>query len=297
MIQYKLARRAALLVASLILAGSVSAQQSAPKAAKPAKVSSKAATAPFKPVLEAKAIDLLKAMSERLAAARAMAFTAVVTYEAPSRLGPALAYSTHSEVLMQRPDKLRVITLGDGPASEFYYDGKTMTAYAPAENLIAVAPAPATIDATLKAAFESAAIYFPFADAVLADPYKNIAEGLTHAFYIGQSKVIGGTVTDMVAYVNDYVFVQIWIGADDKLPRMARAVFRDDRLRLRHQFELSNWKIDPVIAADAFATAKAATAAPIAFAHPGKPAAGFEPPPRGKPAKAPSSKVSPTNSQ
>jgi hypothetical protein len=252
MIQYKLARRAALLVAALVLAGSVGAQQSAPKAAKP------------------------KAASK-----------AVVT---PSRLGPALAYTTTSEVLMQRPDKLRVLTLGDGPASEFYYDGKTMTAYAPVENLVAVAAAPASIDATLKAAFDSAAIYFPFADVVLADPYKNIAEGLTHAFYIGQSKVIGGTVTDMVAYVNDYVFVQIWIGAEDKLPRMLRAVFRDDRLRLRHQLELTNWKIDPVIAPDAFATAKAATAAPIAFAHPGKPAAGFEPPPRGKPAKAPSTK-------
>ena len=31
----------------------------------------------------------------------------------------------------------------DGPASEFYYDGKKMMAYAPAENLVAIADAPA----------------------------------------------------------------------------------------------------------------------------------------------------------
>jgi hypothetical protein len=41
-----------------------------------------------------------------------------------------LAYTTKSEVVMQRPDKLRVITLGDGRVSEFYYDGKMMMAYA-----------------------------------------------------------------------------------------------------------------------------------------------------------------------
>ncbi len=148
-------------------------------------------------------------MGERLAAASLMAFTAVVTYEAPSRPGPALAYPSISEVLMQRLDKLRVITLCHGTASEFYYDGKTMTDYSPAENLIAVAAAPPTLDAALKAAFESAAIYFPFADAVLADTYRNIAEGQTNAFYIGLSKVVVGTVTDMLVYVNDAVFVQI----------------------------------------------------------------------------------------
>jgi len=43
---------------------------------------------------------------------------------------------------MVRPNKLRVITLGDGPRSEFYYDGKTVMAYAPAENLVAIAEAP-----------------------------------------------------------------------------------------------------------------------------------------------------------
>ena len=105
------------------------------------------------------------------------------TYEHPSRIGPALAYTTLSEVLMERPNKLRVLTAGDGPASEFYYDDKTVMAYAPAENMVAVAEAPPTIDAMLKAAFDNAAIYFPFTDLIVADPYKDIAEGLVHAFY------------------------------------------------------------------------------------------------------------------
>ena len=116
---------------------------------------------------------------------------------------------------------------GDGPASEFYYDGKTMMAYAPAENLVAVADAPPTIDAALKAAFDMAAIYFPFTDLLVADPYAALTDGAILAFYIGPSAVVGGTKTDMVAWANNDVFLQIWIGADDKLPRRIRAMYRD----------------------------------------------------------------------
>ena len=115
--------------------------------------------------------------------------------------------------------------MGDGPASEFYLDGKSMMAFAPAENLAAVAEAPPTIDAALKKAYETAAIYFPFTDLLLADPYAALAEGTKLAFYIGPSGIVGGVKTDMVAWANDDVFMQMWVGVDDKLPRRIRAVF------------------------------------------------------------------------
>jgi len=240
--------------------------------------------------LEPKAIELLKATSARLAAARTMTFTAMVSYESPSVFGPALVYTTRSDVTLQRPDKLRVITPGDGPATEFYYDGTTMTAFAPAENLVASAPAPATIDATLAAAFNAAAIYFPFTDLVVADPYRDLAEGLKVAFYIGQSNVVGGTTTDMVAFANDNVFAQIWIGAEDKLPRKLRAVYLNDPLMLRHDLNLSNWKIDPTVSADAFKATKAAAAMHIAFAPPdAAPANPDSPPPLTPPSGNPDS--------
>jgi hypothetical protein len=231
--------------------------------------------------IEPRAINILKAMSARLAAAKAMTFTAVISYESPTRLGPPLIYATKSEVTLQRPDKLKVITLGDGPASEFYYDGKTMMALAPAENLVAVADAPPSVDATLAAAYDSAAIYFPFEDVIVTDPYKDLAPGLKVAFYIGQSVVVGGTTTDMIAFVTGDVFVQLWVGAEDKLPRRVYAIYLTDRARLRHVLELSNWKLDPVIAAGAFTSAKAAEAVHIAFARPdATDAPGMKPPPK-----------------
>ena len=73
------------LAMALGLASSAGAEQ-------PTAAPSAAAALPLEP----KAIEILQASSRRLAAARTMSFTAVVSYESPSRLGPALVYSTHA---------------------------------------------------------------------------------------------------------------------------------------------------------------------------------------------------------
>jgi len=275
---------------ALFLATGAAAQSPSqrPTQAKPPAKSQPAA--PAKMVLEPRAMDLLKAVSAKLAAAKSMSFTSVVSYEYPSELGPPILYTVRYDVTMQRPDKLRVITPGDGPASEFYYDGKSMMAYAPAENLVAVAAAPPTIDGALKAAFDSADIYYPFTDLIVADPYTALTDGAILAFYIGPSQMIGGVKTEMVAWANSDVFLQIWIGADDKLPRRIRAVYSADPMQLRHEMDLSNWQFDADVPADAFASEKAKSAPHIAFDRPVStrpPPPALKPLGNAKPAKSP----------
>jgi hypothetical protein len=265
----------------LTLAVSAGAQTAAPAKSPPAKTAKaatkKSAAAEYKLELEPRAMDLLKVMSAKLAAAKSMSFTATVGYEYPSKLGPPIVYTMRYDVTMQRPDKLKILMPGDGPASEFYYDGKAMIAYAPAENLAAVADAPPTIDAALDVAFKNAAIFFPFEDLLVADPYAAMTNGAILAFYIGPSAVIGGTKTDMVAWANNDVFLQIWIGADDKLPRRVRAMYRADPMALRHQVDFSNWQLDPAVTPDTFASAKAQAAGRMAFASPTPPPKGVKP--------------------
>jgi hypothetical protein len=271
-----------------VLAAGVVAQQAPHRSLAAQSTKQEGATgAPFQAGLEPRAIEILKTASARLAAAKSMAFTAVVSYEGPSLLGPPLIYSTKSLVTLLRPNKLKVITLGDGPQSEFYYDGKVMMAFAPTENLVAVTDAPPTIDAALVAAYNEASIYFPFMDLIVSDPYKDFSDGLTTAFYIGQSMVVEGTTTDMVAFVTHDVFAQIWVGAEDKLPRRLYAVYLNDPARLRHVLELSNWQLDAATTADDFGSAKAAGATRIAFKRPDAQAPGTIASPKAKPAANP----------
>jgi len=272
---------------TLVAAGGMQTQSSQATKKKAGR-SNKPVATESRPALEPKAIEILKAASDRLAAAHTVTFVAVESYETPSRQGHPLVLVNKSEVTLQRPNKLRVITPGDGPASEFYYDGKKMMAFAPAENLLAIADAPPTIDAALEAAYHSSGTYFPFTDLIVADPYKDWAPGVKLAYYVGQSRIVGETTTDIVAYVGDGVFEEIWIGVEDKLPRLVHAIYLNDPDQIRHNLLLSNWQLDLDVPADTFVPSGAANAKRIQFAHPNS-----QPPPGAKT----SAKVKPAKTQ
>jgi hypothetical protein len=223
---------------------------------------------PEKPEIEPKAMAILKGASDRLAAASAMSFTAVATYESPARTMQPLAYMVRLRVTMQRPDKLRVISDADGPLTEFYYDGRQMIGYEPASDLAAVADAPATIDEMLKVAYEKAAISFPFDDVISSNPGSGLGPDLKLAFYIGQSRIVGDTVTDIVCIANGQAQAQIWIGAEDRLPRMIRVVYFNEPGHYRHTVAFHDWKLDPAIPAGTFVSERALKARRIRFAAP-----------------------------
>src|SRR5208283_2736313 len=229
-----------------------------------------AAAAPAQPPIEQKAVDILKAACSTLETAKAMSFTAVSTYEKAARNGQPLFYATLNQVTMQRPDKLRVITTGDGVPDEFYYNGKILMAYVPSEDLVAIADAPPTIDQMVDAAWDKAAIYFPFADLLMSKPCAVFEqEGLNSAFYVGQSKIIGGTTTDMVAVAADNVQGELWIGATDHLPRLIRVVYPHEPAHALYQTEYSDWHLVDSVDPATFASERAAKGKPMNFAPPG----------------------------
>jgi hypothetical protein len=91
---------------------------------------------------------------------------------------------------------------------------------------------------------------------------------------------VGGVDTDMVAYATDEVFIQAWIGVEDRLPRRFRAIYLMDGGNLRHEMELSGWKVDPKLSASTFTLpASARKAKPIPFERPAAPPAPLEPAP------------------
>ena len=82
------------------------------------------------------------------------------------------------------------------------------------------------------------------------------------------SGAVGGVPTEAVAWATNDVFIQMWVGTEDKLPRRIRAMFANDPLKLRHDMLLSNWQIDPTHAADTFGSQKAQSAPRIPLAKP-----------------------------
>jgi hypothetical protein len=255
--------------------------QGTPPPKKPAAAKKPAAVAP--PLqLDPKALAVLKAASDKLSNAKTLSFTAVELFEQLSRQGAPLAYTNKYEVTMQRPDKLRVIRPADAQAGDFYIDGTSMMAYVPGQNLLAKTDAPPNIEGALEKAYKTADLYLPFTDFIVPNPYGDMEKGLKHAYYIGQSNVVGGVTTDQVAFAGNGIFAQVWVGADDKLVRMVRAIYLDDPNHLRHELVFSNWQLDQSVSADTFVLANASDAKLIPFARPKQ----MPPPPNRPPAKS-----------
>jgi hypothetical protein len=220
------------------------------------------------PTIEQKVVAILRAACETLSSAKTMSFTAVDTYERAARNGQPLYYTVMDKVILQRPDKLRVTKIGDGVPDEFYYDGKTVMAYVPSADLVAIADAPPDIDQMLDAAWDLGSIYFPFSDVILSKPCAVFDQKMKSAFYVGQSVVVGGTTTDMVAVAGDDVQAELWIGAADHLPRMIRVVYPDEPAHAHYQTEYSDWKLGGEVGPEVFTSAKAVAARRIPFQPP-----------------------------
>lgn len=196
------------------------------------------------PAIEPAALEILKAASQKLAQAKRISFAARSAFDLPARDGNPLFYFTKAEVLLERPDKLRVIVPGDGPPSEFYFDGTNVAVLTPKADLIAMTEAPGSLESMLDSIYKKAGIYFPFVDFIVADPYKALTDGLTRAFVIGKSEVVGNTETDVIAISDKQAHLQIWIGSKDKLPRLIWATSPGAPEKPRHMVEFLDWKLD-----------------------------------------------------
>lgn len=260
--------RLALSRRALLVGVGLGACAAVAQAAQPSRTAAAKKAAPA-PILEQRALDLLKAASDRLGAAQTMRFTALASYEYPSRLGPPILYTMRYDVVLQRPDGLKVVIPGDGAGSEFTFDGKDIVAFVPDQNLVAITPAPPTLEGALRLAYQAADVYFPFTDVLLPDAYTTLTEGARLVYLVGPSNLVGDTLTDSVVVAADDIFMQVWIGREDKLPRRIRALYPGDRRGLRHELELSNWQIDAPVDAQTFATDRARAGQPMAFAVPG----------------------------
>jgi hypothetical protein len=242
----------ALGVLALAIAGTVPVDSAAAADATPTAV-------------EPQALQILEAASSKLAGARTMSFTARNMYEVPGPTAAPVYLITESKVTLQRPDGLRILTQGDGTELEFYYDGKSMTAIDPGLGVAATSDAPPTIDAMLKAANDKAGIYFPFDDVIVSDPGKVFREGLASALYIGQSKLVGGVVTDIVVVSLPEIHGQLWIGAEDKLPRMVEVTYPMLPGSPNYMTVYSDWQIDPKVDASSFVPENADKLSKIEF--------------------------------
>lgn len=258
------------LSAALILALSLGACAHKEKSAPPAVPAPEApAAAPENvphPIMDQRALDLLKRMSDTLAAARSFSYRSRSSVEMPAATGQFLTFFGHTELALERPNKLRAKAGGDIPVFTVIADGAQVWAYDPGKNLYAAAEARGTLDDTLKFLMDQAGIHFPASDLLFSDPYAVLTQDLNSAFVAGSSEVDGHS-TEHLAFMGPGVNWEIWIDSGkEALPRRFAVTYKEAVNFPRFQVEFFDWKLNPRLPAATFAFQAPKGAKQIEFA-------------------------------
>ena len=221
--------------------------------------------------MDERALAALKDMSDTLAKANSMSFRADSAVAIASPTGQWVHIFGTSLVTMQRPDKLNVETGGDVFTQVFYYDGKTITMYAPNEKFYATEQLSGHLDEALPQIFQKHGTYFSFADVVLSIPNAAMTKDLSSAQYVGQSAV-GGVTTKHLAFAGNGLEWEIWIGDADQLPRLLNVTYTAEHGRPTCSVSFADWKLNPTTSPDKFIFSPPAGATRIEFRKLGSPA-------------------------
>jgi hypothetical protein len=214
--------------------------------------------------LDPRALELLKSMSTRLAAAQSLSFRTRSSGDQAGVTGQFLAVFADAEVAAMRPDKVKARAKGASPPFDFFFDGKTLTLYQPTLNVYAREEASKTLDTLLPYALEHAGILLPFADLLYSDPYAAMTKGITRARYGGVA-TIAGQRCDHASFAGPGAEWGIWIDARTALPCRLTGTLLDLQGSPRFAVDFSEWKLNPPLSAASFTFVKPAGAAELDF--------------------------------
>jgi len=188
---------------------------------------------------------------DQLESAPGFSLRADINYDDVLKSGLKVQYHRSSEVLLDRPNHLRINNASDKGLRTILYDGKTITVFNPDKNMYVQLPAPDTIDATLDKVVDFG-VSVPLEDLMSSEPCTWLYEEVTEGFYGGRHYLDGDYVHHLLFRVVAADF-QFWItGGDVPVLRKVTIEYREREGSPRYEALLSDWNFRPSIDAGEF---------------------------------------------
>ena len=207
--------------------------------------------------LEARADDsapkaMVKAMSDYMAAQKAISFSFDTDLEIVTKDKQKLALASSGTVTLNRPDKLHVTRHGGFADIEAIFDGKTLSLIGRNANVYGQVDVPGSIDHLIDDLRDKYHRPVPGADLLESNVYDALMPQVTDAKDLG-SGVIGGVECDHLAFRTDEVDWQIWI-AQGAHPYPCRYVITSKLVDDGPQYSVTirDWKTGNEVASDDF---------------------------------------------
>jgi hypothetical protein len=212
---------------------------------------------------DADAKNLLKGMSDYLAAQSAVSFGYDTNLEVVTKDQQKLLLASSGTINLVRPDKLRATRSGGFANVELIFDGKTLTLVSKDANRYSQVEAPGSLDHLVDELRDKLHKPLPGADLLLSNVYDVLMDDVTDVKDLG-SGVIDGAECNHLAFRKDDVDWQIWI-AQGANPYPCRYVITSKGVDQAPQYsvQVRDWKAGSDVAADDFGFMNGANAAKV----------------------------------
>ncbi len=203
------------------------------------------------PVIDPDAMAALNKMGTYLRSLKAFQIQAAITTENVLNDGQKVESDSTADLLVDKPDKLRLEKKGDEQHRLFFYDGKTFTLLAQRLNFYASTAAPPTILELVDRLQEKFDIELPLVDLFYWGTPRAAVDEIKSATDLGPSSV-GGVSCEQFAFRQEGIDWQIWIQSGDfPLPRKLVITTLTDESRPQHSSVLT-WNLAPSFDDSAF---------------------------------------------
>ncbi|VVE38552.1 hypothetical protein PIN31115_04013 [Pandoraea iniqua] len=221
------------------------------------------------------AVDALTKMSRYLRTLQRFHVAADSVTDAVLSTGQNVGFLHHTDMSVQRPDKVRAVVTGQARNRGFVYNGKTFTLYdeSQGKRFYSRVDAPPTIDALARDIDQKYGIGLPLADLFYWGTDPDDAGQLRSALFIGLDRV-NGEWCNHYAYQQPDVDWELWIRVGSR-PLPCRFVITDTTQPSRPRHSVNyRWNVNPTFAAGTFTYQVPAEAQRIEMRPPGPPQEG-----------------------
>lgn len=196
--------------------------------------------------------EILRSMSTFLGGTKAFSVAADISNEVITREGEKLQLSSYGTVVFQRPAGFYFHRHGRLGDVEAFFDGKTVSLSGKKRGVYVQKEVAGTTDDALNMITSQIGIDLPGVDLLISDPYAVLSSGVTSSGYHGTAYV-QGVECHHLSFREDDVDWQLWVKTGDE-PLPMKYVITTKWLTGAPQYsvQMSNWNLNPVIAADRF---------------------------------------------
>lgn len=245
MIHFCMARP--LLYASLALALSMGSMSPTPSHAQSKEIT---ASETEKPVIDDRAMDKLRAMSDVLEAAKSMKIHAIAFFDEVEESGVKNKRIIEHSISLKRPDRLRFTsTFDDGEVREGYFNGKHLIMANPSTKKFVRLEIEGNIDTLLDTLNDKYQMNIPITDLLYSSVLSAQQPYILSGVYLGERTLVDLEM-DHLSFESVGTEWQVWLRKSSHLPVRMLIRFVEHKSEPEYMVTFLDWKINTVTAED-----------------------------------------------